>query len=148
MKGGGTSEKSHIWETKILSTNEDSNTDTKKILLVRQSLPRKRRRKKMNKFCGHFTPFMSKGFQILDQFFPLLFPRDSENLKSVDIWLWEVGAKRPLNRVRKTNTKKSCSVRQNSPKTNFFWRSDCTPFISKSFKIWDHLFPLLFPKDS
>ena len=28
----------------------------------------------------------------------------------------EVGAKRPLNRVRNTDTKKSCSVRQNSPK--------------------------------
>ena len=26
--------------------------------------------------------------------------------------------------------------------------SDFTPFISKSFQIWDHLFPLLFCKDS
>ena len=55
---------------------------------------------------GDFTPFMSKSFQIWDHFFPLLFPEDSENLKSLGIGLREVGAKRPLNRVRKTNTNK------------------------------------------
>ena len=49
---------------------------------------------------------MSKSFQIWDQFFPLLSPKDSENLKSLDIGLWEVGAKRQLNRVWNTNTKK------------------------------------------
>ena len=55
-----------------------------------------------NFFCrGTFTPFMSKSFQIRDHFFPLLFPTDSENLKSFDIGLQEVGAKRPLNGVRK-----------------------------------------------
>ena len=32
-------------------------------------------------------------------------------------------------------------------KKNFFLRGDCTPFMGKSFQIWDHLFPLLFPKD-
>ena len=34
-------EKSRKWETKHLSTDADSNTDTKKILLVRQNLPNK-----------------------------------------------------------------------------------------------------------
>ena len=27
-------------------------------------------------------------------------------------------------------------------------RGDLTPFISKSFQIWDHFFPLPFPKES
>ena len=29
-----------------------------------------------------------------------------------------------------------------------FCRGDFTPFMSKSFQIWDHFFPLPFPKDS
>ena len=32
---------------------------------------------------------------------PLLFPKKSENLKSLDIGLWKVGAKRPFNRREK-----------------------------------------------
>ena len=42
---------------------------------------------------GDFSPFMSKSFQIRDNFFTLLFPKDSKNLESLDIWLWEVGKK-------------------------------------------------------
>ena len=53
-----------------------------------------------------FTPFMSKSFQIWDHFFPLLFPKDSENLKSSDIGLREVGAKRCLSGVNKLRRKK------------------------------------------
>ena len=55
-----------------------------------------KRSKKMKKksvknfFCrGNFTPFMSKSFKIWDHFFPLLLPKDSKNLKSLDIGLWE-----------------------------------------------------------
>ena len=96
---------------------------------------------------GNFTPFMSKIFQILDHFFPLLFPKGSKNQKSLDIRLWEVGAKRPLNGVRNNDTKKSCSVRQNLPKNKLFLRVDFAPLISKSFKIWDHFLSLLFSKD-
>ena len=44
--------------------------------------------------CGDFTPFMSKNVQIGEHFFPILFPKDSENSKSLDIGLREVGAKR------------------------------------------------------
>ena len=51
---------------------------------------------------GDFTPFMSKSFQIWDHFFPLHFPKDSENLKKISIWLWETGAKRCFNRVNKS----------------------------------------------
>ena len=40
---------------------------------------------------------------MLDYFFPLLFPKDSESLKILDIRLQEVGAKRPLNGTSKVN---------------------------------------------
>ena len=53
-------------------------------------------------FCrSNFTPLLRKNVPIWDQFFPLLFPKDAEYLKCLDIWLWEVGAKRPLSRVNK-----------------------------------------------
>ena len=40
---------------------------------------------------------------MLDHFFPLLFPKDSESLKILDIRLRKVGAKRPLNGTSKVN---------------------------------------------
>ena len=40
---------------------------------------------------------------MLDHFFPLLFPKDSEALKIFDIRIREVGAKRPLNGTSKVN---------------------------------------------
>ena len=40
-----------------------------------------------------FTPFMSKSLQIWDHFFPLLFLKNSANLKSLDIALREVEEK-------------------------------------------------------
>ena len=40
---------------------------------------------------------------MLDHFFPLLFPKDSKSIKILDIRLWEVGAKRPLNGTSKVN---------------------------------------------
>ena len=40
---------------------------------------------------------------MLDHFFPLLFPKDSESVKIFDIQLREVGAKRPLNGTSKVN---------------------------------------------
>ena len=33
-------------------------------------------------------------------------------------------------------------------KITFFLRGDFTPFMSKSFQIWDPFFPLLSPNDS
>ena len=70
----------------------NSSTDTKKILLIRQNSPK-------NTIFLHcnFTPFMRKSLQIWDHLFLLLFPKDSENLKSLVIGLWELGAKRCLN---------------------------------------------------
>ena len=52
---------------------------------------------------------MSKSCLIKDHVFSLLFPKDSTNLKSLDIGFWEVGAKRPLNGKfdRQTDKKKT-----------------------------------------
>ena len=52
---------------------------------------------------GDFRPLPNKNVQMLDHFFPLLFPKDSESLKILDIRLREVGAKRPLNGTSKVN---------------------------------------------
>ena len=57
---------------------------------------------KKNFFChGDFTPLLSKKILIWDNFFSLLFFKDSKYLKSLDIGLWEVGAIRSLNGVNK-----------------------------------------------
>ena len=52
---------------------------------------------------------------MLDHFFPLLFPKDSETLKILDIRLREVGAKRPLkgtSKVKKVRENKTFFVRR------------------------------------
>ena len=53
---------------------------------------------------GDFRQFSNKNVHIWDYFFPLLFPKDSESLKILDIRLWEVGPKRRLNGTSKVNT--------------------------------------------
>ena len=52
---------------------------------------------------GNFRPLPNKNVQMLDHFFPLLFPKDSESLKIFDIRLREVGEKRLLNGTSKVN---------------------------------------------
>ena len=57
-------------------------------------------------FCccrGNLRQFLSKKFKIWDHSFSLLFPKNSESLKSVDIRLWDVGANRRLNGTSKIN---------------------------------------------
>ena len=54
---------------------------------------------------GNFWPFPNKNVQIWDHFFPLLFPKDYEYLKILDIRFWEVGAKRRLKGTSKGNTR-------------------------------------------
>ena len=62
--------------------------------------------KKNNFFLsGNFRPLRNKNVQILDHFFPLLFPKDSESLRILDIQLREVGAKKTLNGTSKGNTR-------------------------------------------
>ena len=52
---------------------------------------------------GDFRPLPNKNVRMLDHFFPLIFPKDSESLKIFDILLREVEAKRPLNGTSKVN---------------------------------------------
>ena len=70
--------------------------------------------------CGNFTPFMSKGFQIWDHLFPLLFPKVFQKSKKFAHWTMGSVGKRPLKGVIKTNTKNSCWVRQNLPQNKLF----------------------------
>ena len=42
-------------------------------------------------FC--LMPQFYKSFEVRDHLFPLFFPKDSKNLNSLDIGLWEVGEK-------------------------------------------------------
>ena len=53
---------------------------------------------------GHFKQLSNKNVQIWHNFFPLLFPKESESLKILDIRFWEVGAKKRLNGTSKVNT--------------------------------------------
>ena len=66
---------------------------------------------------GDFTPFMSKSFPIWDNFFPLFFPKNSENLKSLVIGLWEVGA---INRQTAPIQQNPAQQGKIHPKANFF----------------------------
>jgi hypothetical protein len=60
--------------------------------------------KKKTFFCAAILDhFQTKNVQMLDHFFALLFPKDSESLKILDIRLWEVGRKRRLNGTSKVN---------------------------------------------
>ena len=64
---------------------------------------RQNQQKKTFFLRGNFRPLPNNNVQILDNFFPLLFPKDSESLKIFDIRLREVGAKRPLNGTSKVS---------------------------------------------
>ena len=88
---------------------------------------------------GKFRQFSNNNVHIWDHFFPLLFPKDSESQKILDIRLWGGGPKRPLN-----GTSKVKKVR----KKTFFLRGNFRKFSNKNVHIWDHFFPLLFSKDS
>ena len=58
---------------------------------------------------------MNKSFQLWDNFFTLIFPKDSDNLKSLDIGLWEMGAKKKF--------KRSEQMKKSVKKKLFFCRS-------------------------
>ena len=64
-------------------------------------------------------------------FFLLLFPKDSESVKILDIWLREVGAKRPLNGTSKVNRQTDThthrymdksTYRKHRPKGPMLWK--------------------------
>ena len=94
---------------------------------------------------GNFRQFSNKNVHIWDPFFPLLFPKDSESLKILDIRLREVGAKRPLKKTE--NWRRSKKSEWSGEKKTFLWRN-FWQFSNKNVHIWDHFFLLLFPKDS
>ena len=87
-------------------TDADSSTDAKGGWTKAKSATKK------NFFArGDFRPLPNKNVQMLDHFFQLLFPKDSESIKILDIRLREVGAKRPLNgtsKVEKVKKKTFC----------------------------------------
>ena len=90
--------------------------------------------------CGKFTFYMSKSFQIWDHLFSLsTFPQGFQNLKKLSHWSWGSGDKIPLQGVRNANTKKILLIKAKFAKNIFF----CAAIL----QIWDHFFPLLFPKD-
>ena len=90
---------------------------------------------------GNFRPLSNKNIQMLDLFLPLLFPKNSESLKILDIQLWEVGAERRLKKTE--NQRRPKKVK----KKNFFLRGNFRQFSNKNVHISDHFFPLLFSKD-
>ena len=64
---------------------------------------------------------------MIDHFFPLLFPKDSESLKISDIRLWEVGSKRPLKKTK--NRRRPKKVK----KKTFFCAAILGNFQTKMF---------------
>ena len=66
---------------------------------------------------GDFRPLPNKNVQMWDHLFSLLFPKDSESLKILDIRLRKVGAKRPLNGTSKVNRQ---TDRQTDKQTNIW----------------------------
>ena len=95
---------------------------------------RQNQQKKKLFLRGDFRPLPNKNVYMWDHFFPLLFPKDSESLKILDIRLCEVGAKRPLNGTSRsehthtqthTQTDKS-TYRKHRPKGPILWKSSQT----------------------
>ena len=90
--------------------------------------------------CGNFTTLRRKFIQIWDHFFPLVFPKDSESLTSLDIGLKKVGAKRRLNGVNK-GEKKSFFI-------SFFAAAILDHFLAKMFKSETSSFQYFSPRIS
>jgi hypothetical protein len=84
-------------------------------------------------FRGDFRQFSNKNVQMLDHFFPILFPKDSKSLKILDIRLREVGAKRPIKKTQ--NRRRPKQVK----KKTFF----CAAILDNLKKKCSYLRPLL-----
>ena len=83
-----------------------------------------------------FWQFSNKNVQIWDDFFPLLFPNDSESLKILDIGLWEVGAKRRLNGTLKVNTHKDGQTDTQTDISTYRKPWPRGPMLWKEFWFW------------
>ena len=93
-------------------------------------------------------PLWTKAFQSETTSYHYFSPKDSQNLKSLHIGLAEVGAKDRKNEWETPIPKKFLLSKTKFAQKHFFWRGNFTPFISQSYHIWDHFFPLFFTKDS
>ena len=58
------------------------------------------------KLFGHFTPFMSRSFQIREYFFSLFFPKDFKK-KRKEHWTLESGGKKMFKQSEQMKEKKS-----------------------------------------
>ena len=83
-------------------------------------------------FCGDFRPLPNKYVPVWDHFIPLLFPKDSESLKILDIRLREVWAKKRLHGTSKVNrqtdkqTDKQTDIliyRKHQPRGPMLWKN-------------------------
>ena len=79
-------------ETKHLLIGADSSTDTKKNPASKA---------KFDKFPSRFYTIFDSKFSNLGPFLSITFPQGFQKSKSLDIGLWEVGAKRRLNKVNR-----------------------------------------------
>ena len=91
-------------------------------------------KKKLFFLRGDFRSVPNKNVQMLDHFFPLFFPKDSESLKLLDIRLREVGANRPSNGTSKVNrqTDKQTDIltyRKHRPRGPMLWKRIVMLFI-------------------
>ena len=111
--------------------------------------------RKKNLFLrSDLRPLPNKNVPIWDHFFPLLFPKDSESLKILDIRLREVGAKKCLNGTSKVNrrtdkqTDKQTDIstyRKHRPRGPMLWNFFCcSPLIFKPQDRWIVLWPVLW----
>ena len=113
-----------VWiadETWFESTDADSSTNA-----IGGWTKANSAKKKLFFLRGDYRPLPNKNVQMLDHFFQLLFLKDSESLKILDIWLWEVGAKRPL---KKTENRR----RPKKVKIFFFFAAILDNFQTKMF---------------
>ena len=122
-------QKSRIRETKHLLTNVDSSTDTTVGWTKNTQKPNLR---------GDFRPLANKNVQTLDHFFPLLFPKDSESLKILDIRLREVGAKRPLNGTSKVNRQTDTHTHRYMDKSTYRKHRLKGPMLWKKYGCWPY----------
>ena len=75
--------------------------------------------KKNNFFLRYdFRPLPNKNVQMLDHFFPLFFPKDSESLKILDIRRREVGGKKTVKRYLKSEQTNTQTDRQTHRQTD------------------------------
>ena len=129
-----------FWISKNIGHPNSENEGKKTVKKDRK--PKKTEKNKDKNFFlrSNFRQFSKKNVHIWDHFFPLLFPKDSESLKILDIRFREAGAKSPLKKTK--NRRRPKKVK----KETFFLRGDFRQFSNKNVHIWDHFFHYFSPR--